>query len=83
MIKREVSVAPDIASLDLKMTREALCAAQSSLLTHMQSGLDVNSVPYWVASIGKLINLIDEHRPLGPDGKHGNLHTSTCGCEDR
>lgn len=30
----------------------------------------------------RLINACDDHRPLGPDGKHGNRHTPTCGCED-
>ncbi len=25
---------------------------------------------------------IEKHRPLGSDGKHGDLHTATCGCED-
>jgi hypothetical protein len=33
--------------------------------------------------IQRLINVLDLHRPLGSDGKHGNLHTPTCGCEDR
>lgn len=28
-----------------------------------------------------MIRDIDEQRPLGPDGKHGNRHTPTCGCE--
>jgi len=82
MIARTVA-ARDIASLDLKMTREALCAAQSALFDRARSGTDVQRVPGWVDRIGKVVNLIDEHRPLGPDGKHGNLHTATCGCEDR
>ena len=32
--------------------------------------------------IGRIIAEIDRQRPLGPDGKHGDRHTSTCGCED-
>jgi predicted unusual protein kinase regulating ubiquinone biosynthesis (AarF/ABC1/UbiB family) len=24
----------------------------------------------------------DAHRPLGPDGKHGDRHTKTCGCDE-
>jgi hypothetical protein len=28
-----------------------------------------------------LINLLNEHRPVGSNGKHGDLHTATCGCE--
>lgn len=31
----------------------------------------------------RLINECDRHRPLGVNGKHGNLHTDTCGCEDK
>lgn len=34
-------------------------------------------------AIQQLINLLDVHRPLRPDGKHADLHTPTCGCEDR
>jgi hypothetical protein len=33
--------------------------------------------------IGDLIKLLDRHRPVGSDGKHANLHTETCGCEDK
>ena len=39
--------------------------------------------------IGRLIRILDLHRPLGNDGKHGatgghpDLHTPTCGCEDK
>lgn len=32
-------------------------------------------------AISRLINILDRHRPLGPDGKHGDLHTPTCGCD--
>lgn len=30
-----------------------------------------------------LIERLHEHRPIGSNGKHGNLHTPTCGCEDK
>lgn len=33
--------------------------------------------------VADLINLLDFHRPVGPDGKHGQRHTTTCGCEDK
>lgn len=33
--------------------------------------------------IGYLIWLLQRHRPIGANGKHGDLHTPTCGCEDR
>ena len=32
-------------------------------------------------AIARLIAILDRHRPLGSDGKHGDLHTATCGCE--
>lgn len=32
-------------------------------------------------AIQTLIDVLDLHRPLGTGGKHGNLHTPTCGCE--
>lgn len=54
----------------LKSTREALCAAQA-WMTPIESD-----------RLAWLIEEIDRHRPLGPDGKHGNLHTATCGCKD-
>ena len=33
--------------------------------------------------IGRLAqSLTIRHRPVGSNGKHGDLHTPTCGCED-
>lgn len=55
------------------MLREKLCAAQV--------GNDWPSDVQYTVNL--LINRIDQHRPLGPDGKHGSLHTTTCGCEDK
>jgi hypothetical protein len=31
----------------------------------------------------RLIDVLHLHRPTGNDGKHGMLHTPTCGCEDK
>lgn len=31
--------------------------------------------------IGRLIEIMSLHRPVGPDGKHNNRHTPTCGCD--
>lgn len=60
-----------------KLLREALCIAQTAI-----NESSVN----WHATVnkrlGRLINELDKHRPLGSDGKHGELHTETCGCED-
>lgn len=57
--------------MSLKMLREDLCRRQ--VQSHdwpqpIESAVDV------------LIAMIDMHRPLGNDGKHGDLHTPTCGC---
>jgi hypothetical protein len=60
-----------------KMLRETLCAAQAALL-HSRSRRREH-----FERLQRLIDECDRHRPLGPDGKHGNRHTPTCGCEDR
>jgi len=66
----------------LKSVRETLCVAMTS----------VGQMPYpadykrkHVALMQRLCFDIDVQRPLGSDGKHGDLHTPTCGCdqEDR
>lgn len=57
----------------LKMVRETLCVAQ------MLIGL--SSDPRANEHVERLINDIDRQRPLGPDGKHDDRHTPTCGCE--
>lgn len=59
--------------MSLKTLREDLCRQES----------DANGIPDDVLeAIIDLVHLIDRHRPLGPSGKHGNLHTLTCGCSD-
>jgi len=68
---------------DLKMTREALCAAQTALTWMAAAAGDTDMATHQVWRIGELIRRIDLRRPLGPDGKHGTLHTPHCGCEDR
>lgn len=62
---------------ELKSLRETLAVAQA-LYTRDGQG--------WVGRgelLSGLIVEIDRHRPLGSDGTHGDLHTPTCGCEDR
>lgn len=66
---------------DPKSTAEALCAAQSALAERARAGMDEARVPHWIDSIQQLLNIIAVHRPTGPDGKHGERHTNTCGCE--
>lgn len=63
----------------LKMLRETLCVAQSALhhtIIAAQRELE------HCDRLQRLIDDIDRQRPLGPDGKHGNRHTKTCGCDD-
>jgi hypothetical protein len=60
--------------VSLKMLREDLCRRQ----------VQADEWPSSIASaVEVLIAMIDKHRPLGPDGKHGYLHTPTCGCVDK
>jgi hypothetical protein len=33
------------------------------------------------AAFDDLIAVLDGHRPIGADGKHGEMHTDTCGCD--
>lgn len=75
--KKQPSLLP--APDGIKMTRETLCAAQAALL---QQG-DTHRRNEHVDRLQRLIFACDEHRPLGLDLKHGNRHTSTCGCEDK
>ena len=60
----------------LKSLRETFCVAQTvlTLASNARSHQE---------RLGRIINEIDRQRPLGRDGKHGNLHTETCGCEDK
>jgi hypothetical protein len=61
-----------------KWLRECLCAQQTNAPDEFTRD-----------EIGRLIRLLDLHRPLGNDGKHGatgahgDLHTPTCGCDLR
>lgn len=61
-----------------KMTRETLCAAQAAV-SRTRAGAPRREEH--VRRLQALIDACDVHRPLGPDGKHGVLHTPTCGCE--
>lgn len=63
-----------------KLTREALCSAQAYLSAY---GHNDPILRRNVLRLQALIEECDRHRPLGRDGKHGDLHTETCGCEDK
>ena len=60
------------------MLRETLCVAQTAINTVGDPRRGEH-----VARLQRLIDECDRHRPLGPDGKHNDRHTPTCGCEDR
>ena len=64
----------------VKMLRETLCLAQHAM-HQCDNGRDANIRQSDFDRISDLIRQCDEHRPLGVDGKHGDLHTDTCGCE--
>lgn len=61
----------------LKMLREALCVAQTDLHHRLDGRTNA------MHRLQDILNLIDRHRPLDADGRHGNLHTPSCGCEDK
>jgi hypothetical protein len=63
---------------NVKMMRETLCIAQTAINEHY-----VNWSTSHVKRLGELIRELDKHRPVGPDGKHGDRHTPTCGCKDK
>lgn len=57
----------------LKMLREDLCRYEAD-----------EGLPHEVrTALHDVIHIVDWHRPLGPDGTHGDRHTDTCGCEDK
>jgi hypothetical protein len=77
MMKPRKGMTADVANLkvstrDLKMLREDLARAQSRAVSRSS-----------MVRFDRLIAQIDELRPLGPDGTHGDRHTPSCGCEDR
>lgn len=63
------------SSHTLKMVREALCYAEATMLQTVQG-------QKYLEIVQDLVEDIDRQRPLGRDGKHGNLHTDNCGCSD-
>lgn len=58
-----------------KSLHEAFCYSQ----THLP---DTPQGNHFRSVLQDLINEMQIHRPLGSNGKHGNLHTQTCGCDD-
>jgi len=62
-----------------KMLHETLCRAATALA---QTTYADTRIPHDLDRIGRLLSECERHRPLGPDGRHGDLHTPTCGCAD-
>jgi hypothetical protein len=70
----------------IKMLREKLCTAQWAVQhfdgdAGVYSQSNVHTAESVSAALQGLIDGLDALRPLGPDGKHGTLHTVTCGCD--
>ena len=62
-----------------KMLRETMCVAQGAVLREGHAGAQLHA-----DRIASIIDVCDQHRPLGPDGKHGTRQcTPTCGCIDK
>jgi hypothetical protein len=61
-----------------KMLRETLCSAQAAIGARP---FDEHRKRADLDRLQRLINECDRHRPLGVDGKHGDRHTPTCGCD--
>lgn len=71
------NLTPYIVPDSPKMLRETLCVAQSCI----SNGPDDPRKREHLDRLQRLIDECDRHRPLGVAGKHGDLHTPTCGCE--
>lgn len=53
------------------------------LLEHLNS--QAVHAPDWETrdAMVALARVLNQHRPTGSNGKHGDLHTPTCGCVDK
>lgn len=65
----------------VKMIRETLCVAQAAVAQLPDDFRAGRSRDGHIDQLGRLIELCDLLRPLGHDGKHGDLHTAWCGCD--
>ena len=67
------------SSRTIKTVGEALSCAENALLNaYPNSGLGA----HYAEVIAELLRDVIRQRPVGSNGKHGELHTATCGCED-
>lgn len=66
------------APYGVKMLRETLTLTEKLFQrAASEDGVRVRHL----ATVAALIEQCDMHRPLGSNGKHGDLHTATCGCD--
>lgn len=69
-----------------KMLLETIAVAQGGLHALERERPGYNAGGTIDVHLARLQHLADEcrrMRPTGPDGKHGNRHTSECGCKDK
>lgn len=64
----------------VKMLQETFCLVSAII---GNSTLSDGEKHQHLGRLQRLINDCQRQRPTGFDGKHGNLHTDTCGCEDK
>jgi hypothetical protein len=67
-------------NVDPKMLRETLCIAQSAIIAQDMTYEQKRS---HLDRIQTIISECDRHRPVSIDGKHGENHTKTCGCDEQ
>ncbi|PBI96965.1 hypothetical protein BKP42_36250 [Rhodococcus erythropolis] len=63
----------------IKTVSEALSYAETALLNTYP---DSEQRAHYAEVIAELLRDIARQRPVGSNGKHGELHTPTCGCAD-
>lgn len=51
------------------------------LIEHLCNQQTFAPDPYTRRILQLAIDLLHQHRPVGPDGKHNDRHTDTCGCD--
>ena len=78
--RSEAEGAAVYSSHTIKTIGEALSYAECALLNFYR---DNGQRAMYARVIADLLADIERQRPTGPDGKHGDRHTPTCGCADR
>lgn len=78
----KASVTNLILEDELKSLHETLCYAQTAIGSNQRLSEDLTASSH-IARLQRMLNEIERQRPLGPNGKHGDLHTDTCGCLDK